>query len=36
MNKLKKNIIFIPIITTIISILALGYLSFGSKANYNK
>lgn len=36
MNKLKKNIIFVPIITAIISILALGYLSFGSKANYNK
>ena len=36
MNKLKKNIIFIPITTAIISILALAYLSFGSKANYNK
>ena len=36
MNKLKKNIIWIPIATTIISTLFLVYLSFGQKANYNK
>lgn len=36
MNKLKKNIIWIPIATTIISTLVLVYLSFGLKANYNK
>ena len=36
MNKLKKNIIWIPIATAIISILALMYLTFGKTANYNK
>jgi cell division protease FtsH len=36
MNKLKKNIIWIPIVTTIISTLFLVYLSFGQKSNYNK
>lgn len=36
MNKLKKNIIWIPIVATIFSTLALGYITFGSKANYNK
>ncbi|MBS5884700.1 MAG: ATP-dependent metallopeptidase FtsH/Yme1/Tma family protein [Clostridium sp.] len=36
MNKIKKNIIWIPIVTAIISTLVLGYISFGSKANHNK
>lgn len=36
MNKLKKNIIWIPIATAIFSVIALAYISFGSKANYNK
>ena len=36
MNKLKKNIIWIPIVTTIISTLFLAYLSVGQKSNYNK
>ncbi|MGG7142379.1 ATP-dependent metallopeptidase FtsH/Yme1/Tma family protein [Clostridium nigeriense] len=36
MNKLKKNIIWIPIATAIISTLVLVYLNFGQKANYNK
>ncbi|WP_291648849.1 FtsH/Yme1/Tma family ATP-dependent metallopeptidase [Clostridium sp.] len=36
MNKIKKNIIWIPIVTAIISTLILGYASFGSKANYSK
>lgn len=36
MNKLKKNIIWIPIVTTIISILVLVYLNFGQTTNYNK
>ena len=36
MNKLKKNIIWIPIATAIISTLVLMYLSFGKTANYNK
>ncbi|MBE6053648.1 MAG: ATP-dependent zinc metalloprotease FtsH [Clostridium sartagoforme] len=36
MNKLKKNIIWIPIATAIISILALMYLTFGKTANYTK
>lgn len=36
MNKLKKNIIWVPIVTTIISTLILVYLSFGQTANYNK
>lgn len=36
MNKIKKNIIWIPIVTAIISTLVLGYISFGSKANHTK
>lgn len=36
MNKLKKNIIWIPIVTAIASALVLMYLSFGKTANYNK
>lgn len=36
MNKLKKNIIFIPIVTAILSTLVLFYLNFGQTANYNK
>lgn len=36
MNKLKKNIIWIPIVTAIVSALVLMYLSFGKTANYNK
>ena len=36
MNKLKKNLIFIPIATAIISTFVLMYLSFGKTANYNK
>lgn len=36
MNKLKKNLIFIPIATAILSTLVLMYLSFGKTANYNK
>lgn len=36
MNKIKKNIIWIPIVAAIISTLVLGYASFGSKANYSK
>lgn len=36
MNKIKKNIIWIPIVTAIFSTLVLGYTSFGSKANHNK
>ncbi|PTR84785.1 ATP-dependent metallopeptidase FtsH/Yme1/Tma family protein, partial [Bacillus anthracis] len=34
--KIKKNIIWIPIVTAIISTLVLGYISFGSKANHTK
>lgn len=36
MNKLKKNLIFIPIATAILSTLVLMYLSFGKTANYTK
>lgn len=36
MNKLKKNIIFIPIVTAILSTLVLFYLNFGQTTNYNK
>ncbi len=36
MNKLKKNLIFIPIATAILSTLVLMYLSFGKTSNYNK
>ena len=36
MNKLKKNLIFIPIATAILSTLDLMYLSFGKTANYTK
>lgn len=36
MNKIKKNIIWIPVVTAIISTLVLGYASFGSKTNYSK
>ena len=36
MNKLKKNLILIPIATAIISTLALMYLSFGKTSNYTK
>lgn len=36
MNKLKKNVIWIPIATAIISTLVLMYLSFGKTADYNK
>jgi cell division protease FtsH len=36
MNKIKKNIIWIAIVTAIISTLVLGYISFGSKANHTK
>ena len=36
MNKLKKNVIWIPIATAIISTLVLMYLSFGKTSNYTK
>ena len=36
MNKLKKNIILIPIATAIISLFVLVYLNFGKTADYTK